>query len=154
MAKNMSHRLTDQESVNSNESPSSCWVPAKKTGKTFVFLDFFFPDSDSVMSVAVRACSYRMSSNVNDPLVLPRCFHQQRRETTSVRVAGARAQKQVDVMRAWKTHRAAWPRSDGSKGSSSGSLVKRAPVFLWDACAARETAGANQDVHSASNKCF
>lgn len=68
-----------------------------------VFFPCFFPDSDSVMSVAIRACSYRMSSNVNGPLVPPptsRCFQQQRRETTSVRVARARAQTQVDVMRA------------------------------------------------------
>lgn len=146
MAKNMSHRLTDQESEFKWVASLLVLISSQKNRKNVWFEVFFPPESDSVMSVAVRACSYRMSSNVNDPLVLrptSRCFHQQRRETTSVRVAGAR----VGVMRAWKTHRAARPRSDGSKGPSSGSL----PVFLWDACAARETVGASLDVHTQIN---
>lgn len=101
----MSHRLTDTESVNSNESrfpPRLDFQPRKQGKRLVCCFVLFFPDSDSETSVAVRACSYRMSSNVNGPLVPPptsRCFHQQRGETTNVRVAGARAQTQVDVMR-------------------------------------------------------
>lgn len=160
MAKNMSHILTDQDSVNSNESrfpPRLDFQPRKRLGFLWGFLFFWvfllFPNPIQrcllefvlVLTGWARTWTARWS----------------RRQLCDAFTGNVKRRVCVWLDRAHKRRSMSCGHERRTELPGRGLTDPRDRVaVLWcsalpsDACAARETASANQNVHSASNKCF